>query len=77
MMATKIVQYGEHRYTHTWKPGPKPLPAELLDRRVNISISPVAHEAGKRQAQELGLSFSEWVEMHCLENAVHTETVYT
>lgn len=74
-MATKIVQYGSHHYTHTWKPGPKPLPVELLDKRVNISLSPQVLVAGKRKAAESGMSFSAWLEWQCLfANPVHTES---
>ena len=44
------------------KPGPKPLPAEVRKRRVNIAISPHWHEVGKRLASERGVSFSRFLE---------------
>lgn len=44
------------------RPGPKPLPAGIKKRRVNVALSPYWHERGKEIAAEKGLSFSAFLE---------------
>jgi hypothetical protein len=44
------------------EPGPKPLPAILKKRRVNMTLTPHCHESGKRIAAGSDLSFSTYVE---------------
>ena len=45
------------------KPGPKPRPREIRMRCVNIPLTLHWHEAGKKLAEERGVSFSRYVEL--------------
>lgn len=44
------------------KQGRRPVPAEVKAVRVNITLTPQAHERGKRIAADVGLTFSAWIE---------------
>ena len=59
------------------KPGPKSLPPELKERRVNIALSPHWHEKGKQKAAEKGLSLAATLNrclmlIRCVMNQAHT-----
>lgn len=51
------------------KRGPKAKPKDELHQRVQISLSPSAHNLGKSIAESVGLSFSAFVESLILEAA--------
>jgi hypothetical protein len=57
------------------KPGPKPLPADLKKRPVNIALAPHWHETGKRIAAEKELSFSAYVERLIYADSLCNESV--
>lgn len=44
------------------KQGRKQLPPEIKAVRVNITLTPQAHERGKKIAADGGLTFSAWIE---------------
>jgi len=56
------------------KPGPKPLPARVKKRRVNICLSPHWHEVGKEKAAARKLSFSEYLEALIYRDSLHNES---
>lgn len=55
-------------------PGPKPLPPEVLRRRINISLAPHWHDTGKRLAEESGLPFSRYIENLIYQDSVCKES---
>jgi len=57
------------------RPGPKPLPADLKKRRVNIALAPHWHETGKRIAAEKDNSFSAYVERLIYADSLCNESV--
>lgn len=56
------------------KPEPKQLPPETKKRRVNLALAPYWHEAGKRRAEHLGVSFSHTVETLIYADSLHNES---
>lgn len=53
---------GSHIAKRSKKQGRRALPKELKAVRINITLTPQAHERGKQIAADCGKTFSAWIE---------------